>query len=325
MKNKVIRKILCIALVLSMCSAGLIVSATQVEDYMVDGYGVIETYDKKDAKIVKRGKPYNVSNQYKSSHYYTDAWHALVDLQLSNSNVKVRSLMNRVADLAYSQRGYKSYHSYLDNNGKMRYDWTGLKARNVQKASGGTDNNNTEYTRWFYNYVMRSPSNQYDNVAWCAMFVSWCLYQCGYQGGNPNLKEPFSSCADPRIEVPSMIETSFNLNQDKVWYTPVANNSLYGNYGKQAKKKNINPNAINYKRGGLLFFDWDASGGTPNHVGIVLSCTYNARTGERLLTYISGNDYDGVRVRTIDLNKVESFLGHKTMKNSQRIWAYAEY
>lgn len=252
------------------------------------------------------------SNEYRSCKYYNQLMSAL-------GKNKDSSFMQRVLDIALSQEGYLAYAledmsvEQAREEGKL---WTGTELH-----YGSTLTGNTEYTRWFYQYVLQTDS-PYIDCEWCSIFVSWCLYQAGYHADTKSDREYYYSyCADPRHERKDNIIQSFNLDQNKVWYTPTANIKL--DDFKEINTpvhKDIDPYDIKYKPGGLIFISWDGLGWSFEHIGIVVS--YNK--DEHILTYIGGNDYGSVMINSIDFD-TDEFDVQPVVRNSQRIMAYAEY
>ena len=252
------------------------------------------------------------SHEYRSCKYYQKLMTAL------NKN-KDSSLMQRVLDIALSQEGYLAYALEDMSVEQARADgnlWTGATLH-----YGSTLTGNTEYTRWFYQYVLESDS-PYIDCEWCSIFVSWCLYQAGYHSDTESNRELYYSyCADPRKEFPDHLIQSFNLDQNKVWYTPTANIKL--DDFKEINTPvhtNIDPYDIEYKPGGLIFISWDGLGWSFEHIGIVVDYDRS----EHILTYIGGNDYGSVMINSMDFD-TDTFDVQPIVKNSERIMAYAEY
>ena len=115
---------------------------------------------------------FKYSPEYMSSPYYTKLISALED-------TGDRSAMERTLAVALSQEGYKNYATTGIDIEQARKDgllWTGAELRMDASRTG-----NTEYTRWAQRYIMdRDENSQYLDCDWCAIFVSWCLYQAGY-------------------------------------------------------------------------------------------------------------------------------------------------
>ena len=252
------------------------------------------------------------SEEYRSCKYYQNLMKAL------NKN-KNSSFMQRVLDVALSQEGYLAYAveglipEQVREEGNL---WTGASARNASNMTG-----NTEYTRWFEEYVFDS-SNPYIDCEWCSIFVSWCLYQAGYHSDEESDREfYYSYCADPRKEFPDRLFQSFNLDQSKVWYTPTASDKLNDFMEVNTPvHTDTDPYKINYQKGGLVFFSWDGNGWSFDHIGIVVD--YDKT--EHILTYIGGNDYSSVMINSMDFD-TDTFDVQPVVKNSERIMAYAEY
>ena len=252
------------------------------------------------------------SDEYRSCKYYQNLMSAL-------AKNKDSSFMQRVLAVALSQEGYLAYSLENMSVEQVRAEgnlWTGAFARNGSNMTG-----NTEYTRWFQEYVLDSY-NPYIDYEWCSIFVSWCLYQAGYHSDqNSDPEFYYSYCADPRKEYKQNIIQSFNLEQEKVWYTPTADIKLDDFQDINTPvHTDISPYDINYQKGGLVFFSWDGSGWSFEHIGIV---TDYDKT-EHILTYIGGNDYSSVMINSIDFD-TDTFDVQPVVKNSQRIMAYAEY
>ena len=112
------------------------------------------------------------SDEYKSSPFYEKLQTALADTQ-------DKTTMERTLAAALSQEGYKNYSTEGIDIEQARADgllWTGAKLRMNEDDTG-----NTEYIRWAQRYIMnRSEETQYIDCDWCAIFVSWCMYQAGY-------------------------------------------------------------------------------------------------------------------------------------------------
>ena len=115
---------------------------------------------------------YKYSAEYQSSPYYEKLTAAL-------ENSADKTAMERTLAVALSQEGYKNYATAGIDVDQARADgllWTGTTLRMNSSQTG-----NTEYTRWAQRYVMDTDeSQQYVDYDWCASFVSWCLYQAGY-------------------------------------------------------------------------------------------------------------------------------------------------
>ncbi len=262
-----------------------------------------------------RYKPLGCSEEFASTEYYESLW-------ASKEIFADIPIMERVAAIALSQQGYNNYSligtdiSSARNSGNL---WTGKTLRNNSEITG-----NTEYTRWAQSYIMGlSGLPLYYDIDWCAIFVSWCLYQAGYYTDTKYAKYYYSYCADPRIEQNSSDwETSFNLDQSKVWYTPKAQRkiSAYAGWNNYVHK-NVDALDIPYRQGGLLFFTWDGSGNFFDHIAIVID--YDPDT--HIIQYISGND-DGVTlIRSLNLLETGPYKKKPVMQHSERIMAYAEY
>ena len=240
---------------------------------------------------------YRFSDEYKTSPYYQNLMTALENTQDS-------TVMERTLAVALSQEGYANFATEGYNLDQARAEgklWTGTELRMNDNLTG-----NTEYTRWAQRYLMnRDEESQYADYDWCAIFVSWCLYQ-----------------ADPRIfyDADSWI-MSYNLDQHKVWYVPKAHHKLDAMDWNTYYNVDVDPYDIPYRPGGLVFFSWDTSGKYFNHVAIVVD--YDEES--HILTYSNGNSDGVVITRQIDLDTVEEFRGQTLAQNSERIMAYAEY
>ena len=254
------------------------------------------------------------SQEYRSSAYYSKLMQAL-------EASKEKTVMERTLAVALSQEGYLNYSvEGMDINqakadGKL---WTGAELR-----MNSNDTGNTEYTRWAQRYIMGTGENaQYADYDWCAIFVSWCLYQAGYYSRDELKKYYYSYCADPRIfyDADSWIE-SFNFDQHGVYYVPKAHHKLDAMDWNTYYHVDIDPYDIPYKPGGIVFFSWDASGDYFNHVAIVVG--YDTET--HVLTYTNGNSAGMVVTRQIDLDVTEEFRGTPYAKNAERIMGYVDY
>lgn len=156
---------------------------------------------------------------------------------------------------------YKTY--YFDDDGKMHFGWKKIDSKTYYFDSDGVmltyrhKIDNVNYL-FYSNGVLATEGNQ-DIVAvaltqlgnvggqpywtwygfnyrieWCACFVSWCAYQCGYvQSGS----------------VPSFISCKVGIN----WFKE---------HG-QWKGRSYTP-----KSGDYIFFDWEPDG-VADHIGIV--------------------------------------------------------
>ena len=167
-----------------------------------------------------------------------------------------------------------------------------------------------------------SGNDGYLDCDWCAIFVSWCLYQSGYYTKDELKKYYYAYCAEPRVEydADSWI-LAYNLDQKNVWYAPKAHHKLDAYNWNTYYNIDIDPFNMPYKPGGLVFFSWDGSGEYFDHVSIVVD--YDRDT--HVLTYTNGNSDGQVITRQIDLDVEEEFRGTAFTKNSNRIMAYADY
>ncbi len=254
------------------------------------------------------------SAEYKSSPYYTKLLNAL-------DENKDKSTMEKTLAVSLSQEGYKNYSTSDVDIEQAKADgllWTGAELRMNENSTG-----NTEYTRWAQRYVMdRAEETQYLDCDWCAIYVSWCMYQAGYYDKEELKRCYYSYYANPTCsyDADGWILT-YNLDQHKVWYTDSANKKLSENSWTKFYNTNTDPMEIAYKPGGLVFFSWDGLDGGFDHVAIVVD--YDKDT--HVLTYSNGNSDGQVITRKIDLDVEEEFRGTPFMQNSKRIAAYGEY
>lgn len=257
---------------------------------------------------------YKFSDEYKTSPYYANLTAAL-----DNSDGK--SAMEKTLAVALSQEGYKNYATEGIDVEEARANgllWTGAELR-----MNSSDTGNTEYTRWAQRYVMdRDEESQYLDADWCAIFVSWCLYQAGYSDDARLKRYYYSYYAEPRIEfdADSWI-MAYNFKQQGVYYTQKAHHKLDSYNWNTYYNIDVDPFEIPYQPGGLVFFSWDASGQWFDHVAIVVD--YDEDT--HVLTYSNGNSGGQVITRQIDLDVEEEFRGQAFAKNSDRVMAYVEY
>ena len=254
------------------------------------------------------------SQEYMTSPYYEKLIQALEDTADSTT-------MERTLAVALSQEGYLNYATEdcdLDQaraEGKL---WTGAELRMSQDQTG-----NTEYTRWAQRYILGLDEDaQYADYDWCAIFVSWCLYQAGYYDDEALKKYFYSYAADPRIfyDADSWYG-SFNCNQRLVYYTPLAHHKLEAMDWNTYYNVDVDPYDIPYKPGGIIFFNWNGTGDYFSHVALVVS--YDTDT--HVLTYANGNFSGMVKTSQIDLDEEESYSGSDVFKNAGRIMAYADY
>lgn len=260
------------------------------------------------------GEDLRFSEEYKSSIYYERLMQALED-------TKDGTTMEKTLAAALSQEGYANFATAgydLDlarEEGKL---WTGAELRMSENLTG-----NTEYTRWAQRYVMDTDeSQQYADYDWCAIFVSWCLYQAGYYDEETLKRYFYCYVVDPRIfwSADEWIET-FSLDQKKVYYAPNAHHKLDKMPWNTYYNVDIDPLEMPYKPGGLVFFGWNGTGDYFSHVGIVVSFDKDTN----VLTYTNGNSDGLVITRQIDLDVEESFRGQAYTLNANRIMAYADY
>lgn len=254
------------------------------------------------------------SKEYQSSVYYQRLIKALEE------NAE-KTTMEKTLAIALSQEGYLNYATTGIDIEKAKADgkiWTGTELRMNENLTG-----NTEYTRWAQRYIMgRDEESSYADFDWCAIFVSWCLFQAGYYSQDLLKKYYYSYFADPRIfyDADSWIE-SFNFLQKNVYYVPKAHHKLDAMDWNTYYNVDVDPYDIPYKPGGILFVSWDTSGQYFDHVSIVVD--YDKET--HVLKYTNGNSDGQVITREMDLDVEESFHGNVFAKNAERIMGYAEY
>ncbi len=257
---------------------------------------------------------FKYSDEYKSSPYY-EKLNAAID------NFGDKTGMERTLAVALSQEGYKNYATTGIDIEQARADgllWTGKELRMTSNLTG-----NTEYTRWFTRYVWdMEEKEQYADWDWCAIFVSWCLYQAGYSSDERLKRYYYTPLAEPRIEYAADTWLqSFNFNQMGVYYTPKAHHKLDKYNWNTYYHIDVDPLEMPYKPGGIIFFSWDASGAYFDHVAIVVD--YDKDT--HVLTYTNGNSDGQVITREMDLDNVEEYRGKALAKNSDRMMAYVDY
>lgn len=257
---------------------------------------------------------FKYSDEYKSSPYY-EKLNAAID------NFGDKTGMERTLAVALSQEGYKNYATTGIDIEQARADgllWTGKELRMTSNLTG-----NTEYTRWFTRYVWdMEEKEQYADWDWCAIFVSWCLYQAGYSSDERLKRYYYTPLAEPRIEYAADTWLqSFNFNQMGVYYTPKAHHKLDKYNWNTYYHIDVDPLEMPYKPGGIIFFSWDASGAYFDHVAIVVD--YDKDT--HVLTYTNGNSDGQVITREMDLDTVEEYRGKALAKNSDRMMAYVDY
>ena len=254
-----------------------------------------------------------------SQEYQTSPFYEKLTAALDNSADK--TAMQKTLAVALSQEGYKNYATAGIDVEQARADgllWTGKELRMNENLTG-----NTEYTRWAERYIMDhdEEASLYD-MDWCAIFVSWCLYQAGYNDDERLKRYYYAYCAEPRIEfdADSWI-LAYNFRQQGVYYTPKAHHKLDKYNWNTYYHIDVDPFDIPYQPGGLVFFSWDSSGAYFDHVAIVVD--YDEDT--HVLTYTNGNSDGQVITRQIDLDVEEEFRGQQYAKNSDRVMAYVEY
>lgn len=89
------------------------------------------------------------------------------------------------------------------------------------------NSNKTKYGKWF----------QYDGVAWCGMFVSWCYFMAGKPLGKIGFTKGFAGC---------QTAVAYFKKNDKVTTTPI--------------------------EGDIVFFDWN-NDGRYDHTGLFVKWT----------------------------------------------------
>lgn len=254
------------------------------------------------------------SDEYKTSPYYANLTQALEE-------TKDGTTMQKALAAALSQEGYLNFAAEgydLDQAREEGLLWTGKELRMNRNLTG-----NTEYTRWAQQYVMDcAEGEQYADYDWCAIFVSWCLYQAGYYDEEIFKRYFYCYVVDPRIfwSADEWIE-SFNLDQKYVYYAPNAHHKLDAMPWNTYYNIDIDPFDMPYKPGGLVFFGWNGQARYFDHVAIVVD--YDRDT--HVLTYTNGNSDGRVITRQIDLDVEEEFRGQAFTKNANRIMAYADY
>ena len=255
------------------------------------------------------------SDPYKTTQFYTD----LLSVQKATEG---SSIMQRVLDISFTQEGYKNYAVLGDDPKELREQgllWTGLVQRNTSAGTG-----NTEYTRWAEEYVQFGMGNPCRDCDWCAIFASWCMFQAGYYTETGKQHWYYSYCADPREEKSEGYWfTSFNFDQNKVWYTPNADYKVeeYSAWCN-AVNTDIDPYDIPWKPGGLVFFNWNGNYTKFHHVAIVIS--YDPVN--HVLKYMNGNSDGQVRASTLYLDKFFK-VGYdgQDLYGKDVLMAYAEY
>ena len=159
------------------------------------------------------------SQEYMSSPFYEKLTAAL-------ANSENKTAMQKTLAAALSQEGYQNYSTQGVDLEQARADgllWTGAELRMNAYQTG-----NTEYTRWAQRYIMDcAEGEEYYDMDWCAIFVSWCLYQAGYNDDARLKRYYYAYCAEPRIELDadSWI-LAYNFKQQGVYYTPKAHHKL---------------------------------------------------------------------------------------------------
>ena len=253
------------------------------------------------------------SAQYMSSPYYARLIRTL-------ESADDMTVMERTLAVAQSQEGYLNYATSGINIEQAKAEgklWTGAELRMDANLTG-----NTEYTRWAQRYILNGDEeSQYADYDWCAIFVSWCMFQAGYYSREELKEYYYSYCADPRIffDADSWIG-SFNFDQHNVYYVPKAHHKLDAMDWNTYYHVDVDPYDIPYRPGGVIFFTWNASGDYFNHVALVVG--YDEST--HILTYINGNTDGQVITREMDLDD-EAYTASGYVANAERIMAYAEY
>lgn len=255
------------------------------------------------------------SEEYTGTAFYTQ-------LQETLEKTADKTAMERTLAVAQSQMGYLNYSVEGTDIDKAKADgliWTGSELRMNEYNTG-----NTEYTRWYVSHVAEGSENEcYYDYDWCAIFVSWCLYQSGYYSEESLKKYYYTPSAEPRIteDADSWI-WAFNLDQRNVYYTPSAQGKLEAWDYNTYYNTDVDPYELPYKPGGLIFFSWDGSGDWFNHVAFVVDYDKD----EHVLTYLNGNFSGQVMTEEIDLDETEAYRSDTTVtQNTNRIMAYADY
>ena len=303
MKKKALSFMLSAILFLSAFTTNTSAVQTELENYL--------SSLTEEEKIIQKGV---FSSEYQSSPFYEKLITALDDS-------KNKTTMEKALSAALSQEGYQNYS--LDGADISQAKTDGLIWTGIEQRMNDNDTGNTEYTRWAQSCVMdRNGEALYIDCDWCAIFMSWCMYQAGYYTEDRLKQYYYSYCADPRVEyaADTWIE-AFCLEQENVWYTSTAAKKLEAYSWNTYQHTETDPCEIPYKPGGLVFFSWDGEGRYFEHVGMVI----NYDSENHILTYIGGNTEGQVMTRKMALDTVEEF--HKTplLKNSERIMAYGEY
>lgn len=165
---------------------------------------------------------------------------------------------------------YKDYPTIIADGGLNGYgkkeDSDGQSTRQrivkiaIKELGHAEPTGDDKYIEWYNDHVLKTWDLPLDS-AWCAMFVSWCLYEAGVA---ENVVAPFCGCT-----------TGMKwLKKQGVFHTRASG------YTPQP--------------GDLIFYDWDKSGDS-DHVGIV-----EKAEGGRVHT-IEGNTSDMVARRSYSL------------------------
>ena len=142
-----------------------------------------------EEKITQKGV---FSSEYQSSPFYEKLMTALDDN-------KDKTTMEKALSAALSQEGYQNYS--LDGADISQAKTDGLIWTGIEQRMNDNDTGNTEYTRWAQSCVMdRDGEALYIDCDWCAIFMSWCMYQAGYYTEDRLKQYYYSYCADPRVE-----------------------------------------------------------------------------------------------------------------------------
>ena len=254
------------------------------------------------------------SDEYMTSPYYTKLLEAL-------DSSEGMSVMERTLAIAQSQEGYLNYATEGADIEQARAEgklWTGTELRMSENLTG-----NTEYTRWAQSCLLNIDDEKlYADYDWCAIFVSWCLYQAGYYSREELKRYYYSYNADPRImyDADSWL-ASFNLDQRDVYYVPKARHKIEDMSWNKYYHVDVDPYDIPYKPGGIVFFSWDTSGDYFDHVAIVVDYDESSH----VLTYINGNANGGVVTYQMHMDYKWAYSAQGYVRNAEQIMGYAEY
>lgn len=295
------------------------------------------------ANLLELSTKYKTADNGGESEYYRKLKNTVYDI--NNSSVSYMEATARIAEsqVGYKAYGTNGMFANLHLNGAYTNSnfwgdtanteytrWIYDKVAKLELKSSVVANNKSAYNKILNNCNVC----RYADVDWCAAFASWCMYHSGYHYNNSDKYIVYSVCADPRKDLgPGERITSFNGNVNKVWYTKKGNaainevrdwytgswsgiymnkNFKEWNKGVASSHRNrsqyptsVDKNGIPYKRGGLIFFNYDGDV-LLDHVGIVVS------VGKNSLTYIDGNGGNGLEVakRTVKYseNKIGAYM-----------------